>query len=511
MRKETRMKTFKCKNVILILCMAIGLIFIFACGHNSHKLVKTDYPEGFSLKHPADWQAKILDNTYIWVSPDQETNSPFLLVYPFFLKEKIKSSFWIEKKLPALSKFFAEVEWEIKKQIRPLPDEAAAKFKFRRKGAQYQGIALCSIHQKSGVLYVMAAPLESYDKFKDQLVAMLESFRFEDQKQERDQIEDKPKIRYASWQDPQERAFSLEVPQGWEVKGGTFRRASVDLIHVLRAESPDQRMVIQFNDSNIPVFALPSPVLAMAGFVEGSWYSPGYDVRMMVKRYTPGVHFMTEYLNSTYRPHLRNFQIVNKENRPDIVSSFNRIYSQYSSYGISFTLHAGEAAFQFDQGSLPFVGYGLALTQVVQSTGMQGGGNWSLALMIIYTCPAPETQTVREIANHMFHSVRMNPQWVASQQQLAVNVSQIVTQTNQEISRIIDESYWSRQATLDDTHRRFSNTILGVTDVVDPETGEKWKVESGHNYYWRREHTNRIVGTEVYIRPEIDFSPLKEF
>jgi len=105
----------------------------------------------------------------------------------------------------------------------------------------------------------------------------------------------------------------------------------------------------------------------------------------------------------------------------------------------------------------------------------------------------------------------MNPQWVASQQQLAANVSKIVIQTNQEISKIINDSYWARQKTLDGIHRRFSNYILGVTDVADPITGKKWKVKAGHNYYWRRDYTDTIVGTEVYERPDIDFSPLKEF
>ena len=105
----------------------------------------------------------------------------------------------------------------------------------------------------------------------------------------------------------------------------------------------------------------------------------------------------------------------------------------------------------------------------------------------------------------------MNPQWVSSQQQLAANVSQIVAQTNQEISDIINNSYWARQRTLDNIHRKFSNTILGITDVADPITGEKWKVEAGHNYYWRKDYTDQIVGDEVFERPDIDFSLLREF
>lgn len=490
--------------------IAIIFLLLLNCSQDSQRLVTKKYTEGFSLKQPENWQAQVLDKTYIWISSKESEESPFILVYPFFLKKVTQSTSWLQKQLPALSKFFAAVGVGRVEQIRRQPDEAVAKFRFKKNNIPCQGLALCSIHQRSGILYIMAAPMDVFEEYRGQLLDILESFRFESPKKTKQKMAARPKIRYRTWQDPQEQAFNMEVPTGWAINGGTFRRASVDLIHVLQAVSPDQKILVQFNDSNIPVFVMPSPILTMSGFREGSWYSPGYGVRMMVKRYTPGVHFINEYLNSQYRPRLAQFQIVSQKERPDIVSSFNKIYSQYMTYGISFTLHAGEAAFRFEQDSQPFVGYGLALTQIVQSTSMQGG-NWSLALMIIYSCPASETDTVRQIADHMFHSVKMNPHWVASQQQLAANVSQIVTQTNQEISRIIDESYWSRQKTLDNTHRRFSNYILGMTDVVDPETGENWKVEAGHNYYWRKDYTDQIIGNEVYTRPDIDFSPLKEF
>ena len=357
----------------------------------------------------------------------------------------------------------------------------------------------------------MAAPEESFEAKKGELLSVLESFRFESPEEGSYQETAEPRIRYQSWQDPIENAFSIEIPQGWSVTGGTCRRASVDLVHVLQAISPDQKIKIQFNDQNLPVFAIPTQTLLWAGFREGSWYSPGYGVNMLVKRYLPGQYFLSEYLQQNYRQNFSGFSIVEQKERPDVVASFNRIYSQLAYTGVSFTLHAGDAAFRFSQNSDPFVGYGLAVTQVVQAAAMGGGGNWSVALLLIYLCPEKQAETVRETATHMFQSVRMNPTWVAGQQQLAANVSQIVTQTNQEISRIIDESYWTRQAVLDNVNRKFSNYILGVTDVVDPETGDTWKVEAGHNYYWRKAHTNVIVGTEVAQRPDIDFSILKEF
>ncbi|MFP4081708.1 MAG: hypothetical protein ACLFVG_03010 [Candidatus Aminicenantes bacterium] len=452
-----------------------------------------------------------MDEAYIWGSAKDEKEDPgFILVYPFFLKRSTASSTWLDRSLPRLSSFFQKVRVEKKRQIRSQPDESMAKFNFHRKNLPHTGMALCSIHEKSGILYIIGAPEEAFEQKKARLITILESFQFAETEKEKTEQPPSPGVKYTAWTDPVEKAFSLEVPQKWKVEGGTFRRAAVDLVHVLVVTSPDENIRIRFNDSDIPVFTAPSPMLAMAGFTEGSWYSPGYGVRMLVKRYTPGFHFLKEYLQSHEFNLFQNYELVSQNDRPDVADTFNRIYSQFASLGISFTMHAGEVAFRYVKNSHSFVGYGLALTQVVQSVSMQGG-TWSVPLLMIYTCPPEKSDRVHSISQHMFQSIKLNPRWAASQQQLTANVSQIVTRTNQEISRIINDSYWARQRTMDDIHRRFSNMILGVTDVIDPETGEKWKVEAGHNYYWRKDYTDQIVGTDVYERPDIDFSPLKEF
>ncbi len=506
------MITLKFREHLGLFFLGIGvLVSSVACSSGSPKMEAKKYPQGFSLRHPDSWSAQVKEKKYIWLGVQGEEKSPFVFVYPFFLGKSMDSRSWLKQNIPALGQFFEQASLEKVEQVRSFPDEAACRFLFRKDGAPYKGLALCSIFEKSGIVYALAAPEEKFEAQKRELLSILESFRFENPEEGASQEPTAPRTRYQSWKDPTENAFSIEIPQGWSVNGGTFRRASVDLVHVLNAISPDQKIRVQFNDQNLPIFAIPTEMLLWSGFREGSWYSPGYGVNMLVKRYLPGQHFLSEYLDQNYRRNLSGFSIVEQGDRPDVVANFNRIYSQLASRGVSFTLHAGDTSFRFIQESEPFVGYGLAVTQVVQAQAMGGGGNWNVALLLVYLCPEAGAATVREIAAHMFQSIRMNPTWVASQQQLTANVSQIVTQTSQEIARIIDESYWTRQAVLDDVHRKFSNYILGVTDVVDPETGETWRVEAGHNYYWRKNHARVIVGTEVAQRPDIDFSLLKEF
>ena len=93
------------------------------------------------------------------------------------------------------------------------------------------------------------------------------------------------------------------------------------------------------------------------------------------------------------------------------------------------------------------------------------------------------------------------------QQNIAANTSQIVSRTQQEISGIISNTYWSRQSTMDEISRRRSNATLGLQDVVDTATGRQFKVESGSNYYWI-DQRGTIVGTNTDTRPNLDFREL---
>ena len=51
-----------------------------------------------------------------------------------------------------------------------------------------------------------------------------------------------PVVLFTQWKDPNEGAFTLNVPQNWSMSGGAARRAAVDIRNVVRATSPDGRI-----------------------------------------------------------------------------------------------------------------------------------------------------------------------------------------------------------------------------------------------------------------------------
>ena len=98
-----------------------------------------------------------------------------------------------------------------------------------------------------------------------------------------------------TWTDPLERAFSCQVPQGWEVEGGMRRISPLDVRPEVLVSSPDGRVLCRMGDVFIQPMVQPNAFMQQLGFGEGRLYSPGYGHVSLVLRYLPGARYLTDY------------------------------------------------------------------------------------------------------------------------------------------------------------------------------------------------------------------------
>jgi hypothetical protein len=197
--------------------------------------------------------------------------------------------------------------------------------------------------------------------------------------------------------------------------------------------------------------------------------------------------------------------IKDRHDRSDLVHGMDREVAAYQQFA-RITNSAGELAFTCAQNGQPKQGYLLASTQLVQS----GLSNlWYVKDLLGYLAPPGRTAEAQAILAHVYKSTQMNPQWVARQQQTAMQVSQIAAQTQEYISNSIMSTYWNKVNVDQELSRRRENAILGVTDVVDPATGEQRKIYSSSNYYWI-DNQGRVAGTQTDSVPSLDFRSLTQ-
>jgi len=464
--------------------------------------VEHDDPNGFSLRHPAGWKVEPGEGGLVVVRDPRGAGR--VLVQPFFLRERTRALAWVAQSPTRLADSLPASRTLHTAQTRKRPDEAVAALAYASANGPGRANLLCSISGKSGMLYAIAAPESELAALKPTLLRVLSSFRYTEAPQPA--LSGAAPPEYVTFQDPKEGAFTLEVPRGWVATGGLYRFAPVDTRPSLLVESPDGKVRISSGDRELPTFTVPTPMLTATGFTEGSWYSPSYGVNMLVRAYMKGSDFAASYVRRKFASTCGAVRITERRGRPDLDARLASIYSQFGD--IQASLATGEVAFTCGRGLKARRGYYFAGTQL---TSAYGTGVWNVQYLHGFLADDDAVEMASAALARMVASSRLNPQWAAMQSNIAGQTSEIVTRTNAEISRVIAESYWKRQRVNEKVSRQWSNTILGLTDVVDPETGETWKVSSGHNYYWRKQAADAVAGTDSYERPDTDFSSLKQW
>lgn len=471
-----------------------------ACGGGPNAgWVEHKDPGGFRITHPPGWTVSTRDDGLISLASADSTS--LVLVQPFFLRERIGADAWLRRTPKQFASVFPGAT-VVRVERRPGSDDTAiASLTYSAGGRPFRGTALCAISGASGMFYAIAAAADEFAARRADLVRILRSLSFTSMPATPPA---RPAVEFSRWQDPRENAFTVEVPAGWTTSGGAFRFASVDIRPAVRSASPDREVELFLGDADLPTFVMPNQVLAMAGFTEGSWYSPGYGVRMLVRSYVSGSRFADAYVRTTVARQCANPDVRDVRATPELVRELNQLYQSLN--GVSVRLDAGEAAFECGGNTAPRRGYVFAATQ---TTATAAGALWNVQHLAGYLAVPARAALAEAALRRLVASFALNPQWVAMQQGITAATSQIVSKTGEAISSIINETYWNRQKTMDNVFRNWSNMTLGQTDVRDPDSGETWKVASGHNYYWRKGDT--IAGTSTYDRPDIDFTPLVEW
>ncbi len=308
---------------------------------------------------------------------------------------------------------------------------------------------------------------------------------------------------YKSWTDPNEHAFSLDVPQGWHITGGLTRPNSVSYVYSVTATSPDGKSLIQLGNS-YPTFTLPFSMPGVSAFPEGSTYSPGYGVSMPVKSYLPGAAAIGPVVLLP-----SGAQVDKTLDHPEIASRFPVVS------GIGQRYDAGEVDFHFDNNGVPSKGEVGCITMeaTYQIASMMigvpdiNGGVWGIVIEDVVAAPSSEIANVDNLAAHAGSTFKWDPTWLQAEQKGQAERSQIIAQANNDISNTINQVWANKQASEDEISRRQENATLGTVDVVDPGTNETFKIDNSSNYYWTDNQGN-IVGTDISTSPGIDFQQM---
>ena len=293
---------------------------------------------------------------------------------------------------------------------------------------------------------------------------------------------------WTRFQDPLENAFTVEVPQGWTVRGGLFRMGLSDERPMVDLTSPDGRVHVRLGDLAIPVYTEPVPLHPR----EGEVIDLGAQAQLVVARYRPGPEFAVLY------SHVRFYEQCH-----DAAADAGHIDFTVPDYipaeGVPNQTSTGQIAYRCAGGQI--IAFAFARTS-------EQNGLWGASTIGSFLSPPDRVALAQSVLRHCAQSFRLNPQWIEKQKQMDAYALQYQRARQQERIRELGQqiqqfeakmqamrdqvaSFERRQSTQAAQVEGFTQALRGVTPTIDPFTGEAREVWTGpKSNYW----TNGLGG-----------------
>ena len=316
------------------------------------------------------------------------------------------------------------------------------------------------------------------------------------------------------WTDPTERAFTVNVPAGWRITGGTHRNAPIDARNYVVAESPDGKIKVWVNDPSVLPRQEPHPMYLRLGWVEGRVVQ-AQTGPLMIERFRSGAQFAQEF---TAQKECSGAQMVSafdlkKETQRmnvEIALAAARVGAHEESSAGEYTYRCGERS-----------GYTYAIT-IGGYINPQGPHMWGVEKLAGYLSDRAAIDVARYVMNAMIASFQIDPAWQAQYDRqiqdttgALMEMSNRITQTSMQMAQQSMEqnmkmvqqrqkqfdqmnesrssAYQRQQASQDRIGQARSDTTLGQIHGCD-DLGRCATVSNEDQYHWTDPSGNVVGG-----------------
>ncbi len=306
-------------------------------------------------------------------------------------------------------------------------------------------------------------------------------------------------LRFGRWIDPTERAFSAEVPADWRVYGGIRRLSPTRRVDEIVAQSPDGQVLVRSGDVNVPTqYVEPNATLISLGSRVGQMVAGGY---LMIP-FMPGVAFASNYVEMTAGRSCGNLRWLRQTDRADYVRTLaaQGLLLQGNHYT------AGEVIYTCQANDQTYVGYVFAETSLNPNPGV--GNVWSLQRLYGFSAPVNRATQADAVLQRMQATFSINPQWWAAEVGGDARIAENFRRYREFSANLQQQTQAERWAAWERRTEQVGDILQNVTRVVDPQTGQPYKVQGGSNYYWLDPTRDVIAGTNIPYKPTWDFREL---
>jgi hypothetical protein len=448
-------------------------------------------PAGFDVEMPSGWTSSAAKDGHVVLRSGDK--SSFALLQPFKLENGGSAEESLRTLIGHMKDTFPAADITGVSQVSSQPDEVAAKISFGSNRAN----ALCYVSGGAGMLYVVASSAGQFASRVPTLVKILRSFQYTGTGGGSETAAGgsaSGPVTYTTFTDPKESAFTTEVPAGWKVVGGLYRFAPIDVRKQVNVASPDGQVQVKAGDARVSTYVPYGPSAQVRGLHEGQFYQVN-GITYTIMHPMDGAEFTRKYAEIAVKLDHPDVKIGESKDRPDMETWIEQKLGSSSG-----KLSAGETDFSFTD-------HGRQMQGAVVGVTVNAGQVWFGLPATVYATPNRLEQGL-DVLVHIFEHTEDSQDWAAKQRETTAQFNQLIIQNHEAAMAQIRETYERFTHWLDENNRAWTNIINNTVDVKDA-SGNVFKAEAGHNYYWTG--AGGVVGSDTKSAPDVNLSPLEKF
>lgn len=244
--------------------------------------------------------------------------------------------------------------------------------------------------------------------------------------------------RFQLWQDPREGAFSVQLPVGWQISGGTGRKTRIEPHYLVRAQSPDGDVQLFMDDPDLLIHQVPDQRSQALRIREGSRFPSAWGGVMLLDRFRSGADVAAMYVKQRFCTQATGLAGGQALDQTRAANSY--LSPIAAAEGKQLRADAGEVEFRCGDR----LGYVHAVTFQVWDN--QGVSLWVVYRIAGYLARPQSAAAANEAVQMALASFQMNPTWLAGFARESGDIAGNVIRESNAITQAVMERAKAEQA-----------------------------------------------------------------
>ena len=302
--------------------------------------------------------------------------------------------------------------------------------------------------------------------------------------------------------EPNEYAFSIQVPKGWQMSGGIISIEKMQIFGGAQALEPKLDFMLKMDEvGSVMLHWLPDTLYldsSMNALGRLGYYRPGsYYLGMQIRPVMSATEYLKQIVIPQEHPAAVDMEVVVASRLYGLVSQYQELVEPFK-VSSDIKCDAGMLTVMYEEDGIL---YKERLITAIQDLGASGDGVWINRDTFLFRAPADDFDRMEPIVSAIRMSIMFNLNWFEQEVERQIEQGILVLKDPEQEESIYKEIAYCKSKIYTEVSYAIFSTRIGLMDYINPFTD---KTELGIDQ-WAFRWINKD-GDVVYT-DDIDYNP----